>query len=129
MLCDKEAGEVGKEIVAVQEVEETDSGENGKEEVGKTQVIDVGSGQKPQGMKGWRRHERGGGDGSGKCAKQKYGGIYGEGAKKRYRGVDESFDIEVEEVTKKPTIGGAFLVGDKFPIAVEVGIDQPRRSP
>lgn len=43
--------------------------------------------------------------------------------------MNEVVDIEVEEVTKKPAIGGAFLVGDVNPVAVEVGDAQPRQSP
>lgn len=40
--------------------------------------------------------------------KKKFGGIYGEGAKKRYRNVEEMDDMEIEEIIKKFVIGGVF---------------------
>lgn len=62
--------------------------------------------------------------------KQRYGGIYSDGVKKRFRGFDEVKDMEIEGVIaiKKCMMGEIFRDEyDNF-IVAEVGVDQFRLS-
>lgn len=62
-------------------------------------------------------------EGDRKGVKQKYGGMYGEGVKKRYREDLVGDKMEVEGVIKKFIIGGVLGVsdGDNYFIIAEVG--------